>query len=106
MNLPFLVPLREILRTYLIVYLFVDLFGTYSFYSVVCTQDIQWWKVYLLFNISSKDRKKMTPKPFCLVILKLDVENYTLIFKTKILIFDYDYDHRLVRHVQMHFIAI
>ena len=34
MNLPFLVPLREILRTYLIVYLFVDLFGTYSFYSV------------------------------------------------------------------------
>ena len=48
----------------------------------------------------------MTPKPFCLVILKLDVENYTLIFKTKILIFDYDYDHRLVRHVQMHFIAI
>ena len=34
MNLPFLVPLREILRTYLIVYLFVDLFGTYSVYSV------------------------------------------------------------------------
>ena len=49
----------------------------------------------------------MTPKPFCLVILKLvDVKNYTLIFKTKTLIFDYDYDHRLVGHVQMHFITI
>ena len=34
MNMPFFVPLREILCTYMIVYLFVDLFGTYSFYSV------------------------------------------------------------------------
>ena len=50
--------------------------------------------------------QKIALKPFCLVILKLHVGIYTLIFKAKTLIFDYDYDHRLVGHVQMHFTTI